>query len=167
MTEGEILMKIHIGIIEDEQLHINQLRDLLNNWQNMSGVYLQIEFFFSAENFLLKNDLQFDLIFMDIMLGKMNGLQLTQILHEKKYNGRIIFLTAHKEYVFEGFRVHAFDYLLKPITYDRLQRCMYDIIEYVSSDLYIYKSRSEIIRIPYNEILYFTTQMCFCHEIGF
>lgn len=58
---------------------------------------------------------QIDLLFCDIQMPNLNGMELSKMLPEKT---RIIFTTAFSEYAVEGFRVRALDYLLKPISYD-------------------------------------------------
>ncbi len=56
-----------------------------------------------------------DLLFCDIQMPNLSGMELSKMLPEKT---RIIFTTAFSEYAVEGFRVRALDYLLKPISYD-------------------------------------------------
>jgi DNA-binding LytR/AlgR family response regulator len=56
-----------------------------------------------------------DLLFVDINMPDLNGMDLVKSLKEKPY---IVFTTAHTEYAVEGFRVNAADYLLKPIGYN-------------------------------------------------
>ncbi len=56
-----------------------------------------------------------DLIFCDIQMPVLSGIELSRMLPEKT---RIIFTTAFSEYAVEGFRVRALDYLLKPISYE-------------------------------------------------
>ena len=62
----------------------------------------------------------FDLIFLDIDLGGMDGMALARKIRETDSEVPILFLTNHKEYVFEGYEVQAFRYLLKPVTEDTL-----------------------------------------------
>ena len=56
-----------------------------------------------------------DLLFCDIQMPGVNGMDLSKMLPE---DTRIIFTTAFSQYAIEGFKVHALDYLLKPISYD-------------------------------------------------
>lgn len=57
-----------------------------------------------------------DLVFMDIQMPDLNGLELSKLLPSET---RIIFTTAFKEYAFESYEVGAIDYLLKPIKYQK------------------------------------------------
>lgn len=55
-----------------------------------------------------------DLLFLDIQMPELNGLEFSRLVSEKT---RIVFTTAFSQYALEGFRVNALDYLLKPISY--------------------------------------------------
>ena len=71
--------------------------------------------------------LKCDLFFSDIELNCNNsftGIDACKQLRESGYTGIIIFLTAFKEYVFDGYDVQAFNYLLKPINYGTINNCL-------------------------------------------
>jgi DNA-binding LytR/AlgR family response regulator len=68
-----------------------------------------------------------NLIFLDIEMPDVNGLQFYKSLNKKPL---VIFTTAYSEYAVEGFNVDAIDYLLKPIEYDRFLKAVYKVNEY-------------------------------------
>jgi len=73
-----------------------------------------------ALNFLMQNPV--DLLFLDIDMPKLSGLQLTDLVHGKSI--RIIFCTAYAEYAVESYEHDATDYLLKPIAYERFLKAV-------------------------------------------
>ena len=78
-----------------------------------------------SEEFLvmLENE-TFDVCFVDINLGGMNGTTLASMIKRKQPETRIIFATAFQEYAVKAFEIGAIDYLLKPFDYERVKRAM-------------------------------------------
>jgi two-component system LytT family response regulator len=70
-------------------------------------------------------DLNPDLLFLDIRLSDGNGFDL---LNQVEFRGRVIFQTAYDEYAYRAFEINAIDYLLKPITKERLRKAIDNII---------------------------------------
>ena len=104
-----------------------------------------------------------DLIFVDINMPDMNGLDFVRTLHNKP---QIIFTTAFSEYAIEGFKLDALDYLLKPIGYNEFLKAANKARSYfetVAQDQkkdtdtkeYLFvKSDYKIARIAVNDIIY-------------
>jgi DNA-binding LytR/AlgR family response regulator len=70
----------------------------------------------------LVDELAPDILFLDIQMPGLNGLDLAARLVDDKRAPRVVFTTAHETYALQAFEHAAFDYLLKPIRLDRLQR---------------------------------------------
>lgn len=92
--------------------------------------FLQLEKVFTntdeAKDYLQRNPV--DLIFLDIQMPDINGVQFYKNLTVKP---QVIFTTAFKDYAVEGFNVDAIDYLLKPFEYDRFLKATYKAKEYL------------------------------------
>ncbi|QGY42681.1 response regulator [Maribellus comscasis] len=104
-----------------------------------------------------------DLIFLDIHMPDLSGIEFTRILQNRP---KIIFTTAYEKYALEGFKLEAVDYLLKPFSYEeflkaakkaekliRLENHAHDKIEANSEFLFL-KSEYKIRRINFNDIKY-------------
>ncbi|WP_112182471.1 MULTISPECIES: response regulator transcription factor [Paraliobacillus] len=61
-----------------------------------------------------------DLVFIDINMHKENGLDFAKRLRESGWRTRLVFVTSHKEYALSAFDVHAYDYIVKPLSQERL-----------------------------------------------
>ena len=80
----------------------------------------------------LKNQ-SVDVVFLDINMPEVTGLSLGKLVHN---DVKIVFTTAHREYAVEGFELQAVDYLLKPISFDRLLQAVYKCLgETVKTEL--------------------------------
>ena len=101
---------IEIAICDDEKIIIKRIADLIKK-QNTD---CHIESF-QAGNELLAAKRHFDLIFLDIQMEGINGMETAKAVREYDRKAVIVFVTAVKEYVFDAFDVGAFHYLLKPI----------------------------------------------------
>jgi len=112
-------MKINAIIVEDE---INNQK-LLENYLNEYCPYIQIMGFTTGINdtldFLERN--RPEVAFMDISLADGNAFDLLARL--KEINFEIIFITSHEKYAIQAFRLHALDYILKPVNPEDLIRC--------------------------------------------
>lgn len=107
---------MRIGICEDNSSEADELLEIIDRWINASHIEVSISVFDSAENFLIhKTDFSYDILFLDIQMGKMNGMQLARLIRETDDQVVIIFLTALREYVIDGYDVNALHYLLKPV----------------------------------------------------
>jgi DNA-binding LytR/AlgR family response regulator len=75
-----------------------------------------------VEALRLIDELAPDVVFLDIQMPGLNGLQLASRLSDGGNAPAVVFTTAHEQYALQAFDSEAFDYLLKPIRLERLQR---------------------------------------------
>lgn len=107
-----------IMIVDDEKLAISRLTRLLND----EG-FKDINSFETPTLALVeatKN--KYDIIFMDISMPQMNGLELANAILSIQANTFIVFQTAYSEYAIEAFKTGGIDYLMKPIEKDEIKR---------------------------------------------
>jgi DNA-binding LytR/AlgR family response regulator len=111
-------MKINCIAIDDEPLALNKIREYIKR----IGYLNLLESFDNAIDAIdfLKNNLV-DLIFLDIQMEELSGIQMLETLNEKP---KVVLTTAYDEYALKGYELDVSDYLLKPISFQRfLQAC--------------------------------------------
>lgn len=110
---------ISILIVDDEP----EARDLLNILLDRIG---GVEVVGTAEGvdeaFIQILKKQPNLVLLDIQMPQKNGFELVRMVHDKQLPTGFIFVTAYEEYAIEAIRVSAFDYLLKPVDIDELNK---------------------------------------------
>lgn len=100
-------------VIDDEPLAVNLLRDYVEKTPFLNLVYAGTQPVQALDELSRQ---PVDLIFLDIQMPDITGLQFMKIIGNKS---RVIFTTAYSEFALDGYEYHAIDYLLKPITFDR------------------------------------------------
>lgn len=145
-----------IAIIEDEKHWANQLSKILNEWMSKNES-IDITAFLSGEDILRQfntADMEYDIIFLDIKLPGMDGLETARILRDYGYENELVIISNHKdfEYAQRGFDVNAMQYYTKPVLYKDIEKIM-DRTNRKNSFYYIYGG--EQVSVPYKDILYF------------
>lgn len=106
-----------VALCEDDEAVRQVLARYLTGWKNETGVPVELLEYKSAEEFLVSYEeaVRADLLLLDIMMKQMDGLALAKRLRELGEDIPLAFITGMRERVFEGYRVQAIDYLLKPV----------------------------------------------------
>jgi len=158
-------MKISCIAIDDEPLAVKKISAYI---QKTSFLELVAECRSAFEAMEIINNRTIQLIFIDINMPDLSGLEFVKSLTDKPY---IVFTTAYSEYAVEGFQVDAADYLLKPITYssflkaankvknliDLTASSQQESIRATASHLFV-KSEYKLIRIELDDIKFIESQ---------
>lgn len=157
-------MKMNCVIIDDEPL----AREGLSNYvREVDFLHLVDTCTNPLELIQLLDKYPVDLIFLDIQMPKMNGLDFLKIVPKPPM---VIITTAFPSYALEGFQLNVMDYLLKPITFDRFFKAANKAKEYYQllnktaqpeaqrtekeEDYFFIKCGSKYEKIFFNDILY-------------
>ena len=150
-----------IAICEDQVIQIDLLNEQIKKWAKEKDIDILIDNFTTAEAFLFEwSDYnKYDIVFLDIKLSKMSGIELSNIIREKNKNIDIVFVTGFFKYALHGYRVRALQYLLKPIKENDLYYCLNSTLDRISNEdeknSFILETPKKIIKLDYNEIYYF------------
>lgn len=152
---------IKFAICDDEPYMAQEIANRLSQYMNEKQITSYSVSSFQDGCSLLESDCDFDVIFLDIQMEHLNGMETAKMLRQRKNHSLLIFVTVLKEYVFDAFEVEAFDYLVKPFDSGHFKRTMDRIIKSIrqreTKSIVIWKGTScDIILLP--EIVYFEVQ---------
>lgn len=151
-------MLVKVAIVEDEtELH-DYYGKMIEVWGNERNIRVITTFIENAEEYLFKYDGQniFDIIFLDVCMKDMNGMELAHEIRKFDRNVQIVFLTGNAEYVFEGYEIGAVRYLIKPVEESELAKALDACMEKLGSgrdDYLMIKYQGENLRLSRNEIV--------------
>ena len=118
---------IEIAVCDDEAVIREQIRQFVK--KRVPDSHIEV---YAAGEELLAANRNFDLVFLDIQMDGLNGMDAARALRAKKAETTLIFVTGLKEYVFEAFDVSAFHYLLKPLAEEKLDEVLERALEEVN-----------------------------------
>lgn len=152
-------MVVRVAMVEDETKLHDYYGKLLEAWGKAEDVRLISTFIESAEEYLFKYNRPntFDIIFLDVCMKDMNGMELAHKIRKSDRNVQIVFLTGKPEYVFEGYEIGAVRYLVKPVEESRLAEALNACMEKLGSsreDYLTIKYQGENLRLPRSEIMF-------------
>ncbi len=114
---------LKIAVCDDEPVMCQQLKLLLSEFLTSQNRPFEISCYGNGLS-LLASPFHYDLIFLDIQLPNLNGVELAKRLRAREFDGILIFVTILADYMPDAFEVEAADYLLKPIDQSHFQRTL-------------------------------------------
>ena len=114
---------IHIAICDDEKYMSDHIRAMTSDFFRKKNREIRVRTFAGGEE-LLKYDGQIDILFLDIQMKDLDGMETARRLRADKFQGFLIFITVLKEKVFRSFEVQAYDYLIKPVEEKQFKNTM-------------------------------------------
>jgi len=144
-------MKLRCIAVDDEPLALDIIEDYIEQ------IYY-LEHLKSFDNPVhvidyLKNN-TVDLMFLDIQMNRLTGIQLLNVLKNKPY---VIFTTAYEKYAIQGYELDVIDYLLKPISFERFVKAVDKVYERKAGTLRIDEENRSIISNPKEEYFFVKT----------
>ena len=110
---------MNIAVVDDEKVIMEQISGLVR--KQMPDCYLES---YATGEGLLEAVKRFDIVFLDIQMDGMDGIEAARRLRKKQDDIVLIFVTGNREYVFDAIDLYAFHYLLKPVNEDKFREVL-------------------------------------------
>lgn len=155
---GEIVLKI--AVCDDDIDVVNIMDSILEDIAKTNNLSIETDCFFSGEKLLdhmKTNNVLYDLMFLDIEMEDMDGLKTAKCIREFNNIVYLIYVTSHEQYALDAYEVHPYQFIVKPITKEIVEKHLLSIYEILLSEksYFEYMYKKNYYRILVNDIKYF------------
>lgn len=124
--------KLSIAIVEDDSGNIALLRQCLEAALAEHGLEAGFAEYASGEDFLARYSGEpLSMAFLDIYMNEITGVAVAERIRQKDRQCVIVFCTSSRDSMQEAFSCHAFDYILKPVSPERIRKLLSDVLDYI------------------------------------
>lgn len=126
-------MNLNIAVVDDTRLDSEKLTRCIHRWFNDNAPDTQNVMCFRDGASLLSvfTPGRFHIVFMDIIMNDLNGIQTAQKIRLCDDKALLIFTTTSQDYAFDAFPLHPFDYIIKPYEHEKLGRVLSDAVNFL------------------------------------
>ncbi|MDR1550090.1 MAG: LytTR family DNA-binding domain-containing protein [Hungatella sp.] len=156
-----VCRKIKIAICDDEIAVCNDLEEKIIKCCLKLNVEINIEQWYSGEKLCdyLREGTCFDIIFLDIKLFQMSGIDIGCYIREEigDIKTQIVYISSRQNYALQLFNTQPFDFLVKPIAEEKIYNLMSKIQKIIIAynRFFVYQSGRELYWVDFDKILYF------------
>ena len=147
---------IKVAILEDESKYAVHLYNLLEDWAKEKAE-LDISLFKNGEALFAEMNasdiLALDIIFLDIEMGRLSGVDTAKKLRAMGFKHTIVFTTNFENRARDGYSVQAFDFYIKPVTFRNVKECMNYVMDKNAGDYFQYCYHGVTNRIEWDDII--------------
>lgn len=148
---------MNIAIVEDEEFHCQILSQMIKKWGEAKKEQILLQEFSSAESFLFmwEENKEFDVIFLDICMKQIDGVELAKKIRETDKEVSLIFATNIEELISEGYEVQAMHYLIKPLKEEKVFAGLDKAAERKGDKEYlIFRGEEEMYKFERKKVVY-------------
>lgn len=154
---------LNICICDDEKIQRSELKSIISTQLELKGLDFSIHECESGESLnlmLIKDNNYLDIIFLDIEMSGLNGIETARNIRELNDKVVIIFVTGFSDYVFDGYEVKALNYILKPYKKEKIVHGLFQAVkqvENINHDFFIVQLNSSSYKINLRDVIYFSS----------
>lgn len=150
---------IRITVLEDDPAQAETLFRFLHTYEtDHTGVEFSIRSYDRGVQLLEEYDCDADVVMLDIQVPDMLGMEVARRVRQMDQRVLIVFVTSFSRYAIEGYSVHAFDYMLKPLSYApfcaKLERIVRAVAHSGAGPSILLKTKQGQLRLSTADILY-------------
>ncbi|MDE7431382.1 MAG: response regulator, partial [Lachnospiraceae bacterium] len=148
---------LRIGICDDEEYFLETISEITAQYYIGKQVEYEICTYFDGIE-LINSHKKFDLLFLDIEMKVLNGIETAKKIRETDMNVPIIFITGYSQYWRRAYSVHAFHYIEKPIRAEQIVQVLEDfwsMLQNEDEDKILLITDDGMVSLKYSEIYYF------------
>ena len=149
-----------IAICDDEAEARRYVAELVRRWAEQGEHDVTLREYPSAEGLLFGDEAGYDILLLDIEMGGMNGVDLARSIRGRDAVAEIIFVTGYSDYIAEGYDVAALQYLMKPVSWEKLSATLDRALERLHRNerSLCLKTAGGMVRTPLYSIKYIDVQ---------
>ena len=151
-------MEYRIAVCDDQPSQLENLTKKLFLYAEARHIKFHIQTYPSAEAFLFdfSENRNFDLLFLDIEMAGMNGIQLARKIRAENETVQLCFITGYPDYMNQGYDVNALHYLLKPVSIEKLFEVCDRFLKSTETQprFFLFSLGKEVVRV-YEKDLYY------------
>ncbi|MGC4019950.1 MAG: LytTR family DNA-binding domain-containing protein [Muricomes sp.] len=149
---------IKVAVCDDDESVREKLFAIIKGWfDNIRRPVLVVKFI-SGVN-LLESHIRFDIIFLDIEMPNLNGIETARMLRKWDVNSKIIYVTNYEHYIKSSYKVHAFDYISKPVCENEICCALLEAVQYSDNarkkQKYAFETEEGTVTLDLDDIYYF------------
>jgi DNA-binding LytR/AlgR family response regulator len=150
---------LRIGICDDESGARDALRFSIERLlrEDEGKVFYDFSSGEGVVKWLMKHSGELDILFLDVELGGISGMETAKQIREHDVNLMLVFVTGYPDFVFDGYAVGAMDYLVKPVQEDKLRKVLdraQKLFEKRKPETFTVQNAEGLYRIAKKDILY-------------
>lgn len=111
---------LKIAVCDDIKEEREVIVNAIHKFADQKDHYVQVDQFESAESFLTSKVEHYSLVFLDIFMGEMNGMEVAEKLFAMNERIKIVFCSSSTEFAVQSYEVNALSYLVKPVAEERI-----------------------------------------------
>lgn len=153
---------LHVAVVDDSYEDISKISTFLKKIAKKENINTTITEFENALSFLVDFENNYDLIFLDIEMPSISGIEVARKIRKVDKNVAIIFVTNHTQYAISGYEIEAMDYILKPLDeYEfslKMNRLLPRICSGINNSITIRDQEKTLVKVSLSDIYFFEVQ---------